>query len=291
MLLTAHAKINWALSVTGRRPDGYHLLDTLMHSVELGDLIRIQPAEKLSLSVVGNEGLPAGEDNLAFRAARLLRETYRIRCGASIELTKRTPIAAGLGGGSADAAAVLFGLNTLWGLSLQTTQLQALAARLGADVPFCLRGGLCRATGIGERLEPVPCDGQFDVLIVKPCEGLLTADVFARYDALERPPVQPDIDAALRALQMEDRYALSGAMGNALEAVSVPLRPEIAVCAQTMERCGALRAMMTGSGSAAIGLFDSPRALSSAFDACKRIWPQAYQTRTVPYGISVISDG
>jgi len=288
--LTAHAKINWALSVLGRRPDGYHLLDTLMQSVELGDTVRIEPADELSLRVSGNEAVPPGEDNLAYRAALLLQEAAGVQPGASIQLTKRTPVAAGLGGGSADAAAVLFGLDALWGLALPQAQLLGLAARLGADVPFCLAGGLCRARGIGEILEPIGSKRQFDLLIIKPCEGLSTAAVFRQYAALAPPPAQPDIDAAAYALERGDPHALAAAMGNALEAASMPMRPEIAICIRAMEHSGALRAQMTGSGSAVIGLFDSPDALSAAFDACSKTWPQAYKTRTAPRGISVISD-
>ncbi|MCL1965439.1 MAG: 4-(cytidine 5'-diphospho)-2-C-methyl-D-erythritol kinase [Firmicutes bacterium] len=289
MQITAHAKLNWTLSVLGRREDGYHELDTLMQSVALGDSIEMEHGDGLTLALAGKAAVPQDRSNLALRAADVLRKAMGVTAGARILLRKRIPVSAGLGGGSADAAAVLTGLSALWGLSVSDHDLKALALVIGADVPFCLTGGLARARGVGEALTRLDTPAPLEVVIVKPTAGLSTPAVFAAYDKLEKKPSNPDSDAATRALTAGNKRMLAAAMGNALQAAAVPLAPEIALCAQALEHLGALRAQMTGSGSAVIGLFASAKEAAAAANACRRLWKHTFHTRTVDRGVSIIA--
>ena len=285
MRLLVHAKINWTLAVTGQRPDGYHLLDMLMQSITLSDTLTVDPAETLSLRVSGRvSDLPSDERNLVFRAARLLQEETGCARGAAIHLEKRIPSQAGLGGGSADAAAALWALNRLWGLSLPDSALEALALRLGADVPFCLRGGLCRVGGIGEKLTSLPCAPRWPLVVVRPCAGLSTAEIFRAWHAAPPgPPPQPE--AVLAACRAGDASLLPAHPGNDLEAVSIARQPEILAACEALREAGALCGQMSGSGSAVFGVFPDR---ASAGAACRRLqarWPgaAACETSAVPW--------
>ncbi len=288
MRLLARAKINWVLSVLGKQPSGYHELDMLVQSVALSDTLDIEKADGIALSLRRQRRVPADDHNIVLQAANALKKIYHVNEGAHIVLTKRIPIGAGLGGGSADAAATLIGLNRLWNLHLTNEELAETALGIGADVPFCLIGGVARVGGIGERIEPLTCGKPLRVLIVQPCKGLSTPTIFNAYDSLDPVPQNPLPLRGQEAIQKGDLPALAAAMGNALLGAALPLRPEIAVCIQAMEHYGALRAEMTGSGSAVIGLFDREKTLSRAFRACMRIWPRTSATHTVPEGVSFL---
>lgn len=282
--LLANAKVNWALSVEGRRENGYHELDMVMQSVTLCDTLTIRPADSLFLRARGAL-VPGDENNLVLKAARVLQGMTGTAQGAEFELRKRIPVGGGLGGGSADAAAALLGLNLMWELGLTETELQLAAQMCGADVPFLLRGGLARVRGIGEQLESLQCAQSFPVVIVQPCRGLSTPQVFGAYDELPAKPPNPDAAAVADALARGDAHALAASMGNALEAAAVPRRPEIAVCAQTLEHFGALRAQMTGSGSAVIALFTDRHVAENASRMCARFWPRTYLAFTASAGV------
>lgn len=284
MRLIANAKVNWALSVLGKREDGYHELDMVMQSVTLCDTLSIQPADSLLLRVRGAP-VPASEKNLVLRAAKALQTFCGVSYGAEFLLKKRIPIGGGLGGGSADAAATLLGLNMLWDLRLNEKELMQLALSCGADVPFCLHGGAARVGGIGEKLQPFSSAHTHPLVIVQPCRGLSTPSVFSAFDALQHPPSNPDCGQVVRALAHGDAKALATSMGNVLEAAAVPARPEISACAQALEHFGALSAQMTGSGSAVIALFADAAAAESARTRCARIWPHAFTAFTTTAGV------
>ncbi len=284
--LTARAKINWTLDILGRRADGYHQMDMLLSAVELADTLCLEPADELTLSIAGGGGLAADDDNLVCKAARALRPYTRGNPGARMRLEKRIPMGAGMGGGSADAAAALAGLNQIWGLRLPMDALLEIALTLGADVPFVLQGGLARVGGVGERLAPLAPAPTYDLVIVQPCEGLSTRDVFAGYDALP-PQKHPDTDAAQRALLTGDRALLAASVGNVLTAVSQSKRPAIGEAIEALLAEGAQLAQMTGSGSAVYGLFADPSAASGACAALARRWPVCVRTRTSSYGVSL----
>ena len=278
MEIQARAKINWTLNVTGQRPDGYHLLDMLMQPIVLCDTLRMETAQGLSLMVEGADTLSAGEDNLVLWAAKALQSAGGISLGASMTLTKRIPMGAGLGGGSADAAAALKGLNALWGLHFDLAALCEIGARLGADIPFCLHDAPRRARGIGEILSPIKSH-VFPLILLQPCAALSTKEVFTAYHA--SPDIVPaDTEKALSALEAGDLSALRACAGNALESASIPLRPEIAQAKDALYQQGAAFAQMTGSGSVVFGAFETPEKARNAYKALKENYSPCILTET-----------
>ena len=248
----ARAKINWSLNITGLRADGYHLLDMLMQTIDLHDTLEIEPAVGLSLTVGDT---PAGEENLVLRAAMALNRHAGTRRGARMALIKRIPARAGLGGGSADCATALRALNGLWGLGLSEVELLEIGLSLGADVPFCLTGGLARVRGIGEDILPVPQAPSIPLVLVVPGGGLSTGAVFSLWDRGGYPEVRLD-NAALAGAVIAGRLdEVDRLCANALTAPAVSLMPEIGSLIERMRALGAGAAFMTGSGSAVVGAF------------------------------------
>ncbi len=279
MKLHANAKINWTLDITGQRPDGYHLMDMLMQPITLHDTITLDRAPTVTLTVSGTPLIPPDERHLAYRAAKALRQTMGYEAGAAIHVLKRIPAGAGLGGGSADAAAVLVGLNRLWRLGLDTQALEAIGLTLGADVPFCIRGGLARVRGIGEELLSFPEAPAWPLVVIQPCEGLSTGAVFKAYHA-QTDIQRPDTDAAAQALRTGALSMLLPALGNVLESVSIQMRPEIGQALTALKTHGAAAAQMSGSGSAVFGLFASPEAAADAAARLQRRWPRTFLCET-----------
>ena len=278
MLVEACAKINWSLDITGVREDGYHLMDMLMQPVSLRDTIRLQPAEDLSLTTSGFPLLRPDENHLALRAARLLKAATGTPLGAAVSVHKRIPVGAGMGGGSADAAGVLWGLNRLWNTGLSPAELEALGLQLGADVPFCLRGGLTRTRGIGEEMENLSCGRFFPLIIVQPCRGLSTREIFRLWLADETP--HPDTDTAVQALREGDLTRLRASLGNVLQPVSSGVRPEIGQAIRKLKETGAEIALMTGSGSAVFGVFRNPARARAAFPVLASRWRSTFLCHT-----------
>ena len=275
MEIQARAKINWTLDVVGKRADGYHLLDMLMQPLSLHDTLRIEPGEDISLVIDGMESLTAGEDNLIVRAAKALRNAAGITTGASLRLTKRIPMGAGLGGGSADAAAALKGLNAFWRLGFDLDSLCEIGVHLGADVPFCLHDAPRRARGIGELLSPISSH-VFPLVLIQPCAALSTKEVFTAYHQAAFTP--PDTEKALLALAAGDLAALKEAAGNVLESASIPLRPPIAEAKEALYQNGAAFAQMTGSGSVVFGAFETEAAADGAFERLRNQYPVCIRT-------------
>ncbi|MBQ6565063.1 MAG: 4-(cytidine 5'-diphospho)-2-C-methyl-D-erythritol kinase [Clostridia bacterium] len=279
MRIIAHAKINWVLDITGERDDGYHLMDMLMQPIGLADTLRLTDADAISLTISGNPDLSCDASNLAWRAAVLLQPYADRPRGVNITLEKVIPCGAGLGGGSADAAAVLLGLNQLWGLSLPKETLEKLALNLGADVPFFLNSGLCRVQGIGEDVRSLSRGPKWPLVIIQPCDGLSTKDIFAAFDASEQV-VHPDIDGMEQILVREDLSVLPIHPGNVLEQVSCQGRPEIGQAAGFLVRNGAVCAQMSGSGSAVFGVFENTRAADAAAASAKERWEKVFVCTT-----------
>lgn len=300
--LQARAKINWTLDILGRRADGYHLMDMLMNSVELCDTLELESAPELSLSVTGPEDtdgraaqhvvtfVPSDEKNLVLKAARALQAYCgSSSMGARMRLSKRVPVGAGMGGGSADAAAALVGLNRLWELGLNSTELLSLGQQLGADIPFVLTGGTARVGGIGEAIQPLCAPVMPWLVVTQPCVGLSTPEIFRAYDAREQDAAiaRPDTQAAQRALEQGDMAGLAQTMGNVMEAVSAARQPGIAQAARLLEREGAMRGMMTGSGSAVLGLFPDERNARAAFECVRERWNKTWLTRACEQGVTM----
>lgn len=270
MRLLARAKINWTLDITGQREDGYHFMDMLMQPVTLADVIDLDTADDVTLTCSGTPYLPPDEHHLAWRAAMALKQHTGCAKGARIHVHKCIPVGAGMGGGSADAAGVLVGLNRLWQLHLSQDELEAVGLTLGADVPFCLRGGLQHVQGIGEKMTPVLCKQMLPLCVIQPCEGLSTGAVFKAYHG-EAIHVRPHTLQAMEALQQGDLPKLSSSLGNVLQGVSEAMRPTIGLAIQDLLKAGAVTAWMTGSGSAVFGVFEDN---ASAEQACERLHQQ-----------------
>lgn len=252
----AHAKLNWSLDILGTRPNGYHELDMLMQHIELSDELTFENARWTMLTIDG-QPLPVGGRNLIVRAANALNDYMGTRRGARIQLKKRIPVRAGLGGGSADCAATLIALNRLWKLRLTTDKLCEIGAKLGADVPFCIRGGLCRVSGIGEIIEPMPCGPRIPMVLLHPGGGLSTQAVFGRFDADRYPTLHVDTPAVARAVRAGDIAAYDACSGNALEAPAISLMAEVRTAMEQLRAAGAGAVRMSGSGSAVFGLFET----------------------------------
>lgn len=275
MRLKARAKINWTLDITGQRADGYHLMDMLMQPVTLADEITLTPAGEITLTTGGSPLLPADEKHLAWRAAMALKKHSGYPGGAAIHVEKHIPVGAGMGGGSADAAGVLIGLNKLWGLYLPQAELEAIGLTLGADVPFCLRGGLTRTTGIGENMEDLPCGRMYPLVVIQPCEGLSTKEIFTAYHE-GVVNARPDNDAAAMALAKGNSAALAAAMENVMQPVSEARRSGIREAIHALQNHGAFVAQMTGSGSAVYGAFEDEAAAAKAYEILRSRWERSY---------------
>ena len=289
MLLRAFAKINWSLDITGVRADGYHIMDMVMQPVSLADDIRLTAAPDLSIFTDGYPPSRADATNLAYRAADLLRTSYHIKQGVHIDLHKRIPMGAGLGGGSADAAAVLYGLNRLWDLRLTQEKLESLGLSLGADVPFCLRGGLARTGGIGEQLENRPFKASYWLLLIQPCRGLSTRQIYTAWNASEVRS-RPDTENVLRALAEGDPALLSSSISNVLEPVSSAACPEIPEAVSALLSAGAFAARMTGSGSVVFGAFRSGALAEKAYAALSGRYRTIHLCHTQSDSIRILED-
>ena len=279
MRLTAHAKINWALNVLGRRPDGYHELDMLVQRIGLADTLELLPADSLEFELVNGGDIPKDDSNLVMRAAMALRAACGVRHGARIRLFKRIPSQAGLGGGSADAAAALEGLNQLWACGLSAAQLAEIGLKLGADVPLCLVPGLMRARGIGECVTKIPGGRELDLVILQPGTGLQTEEVFRRH--ADYPPEKAaDIAAGISALT--DSSAMNFMpLVNQLQPAAEALLPDIARAIAALKNAGAVFAQMSGSGSAVFGVFPAAASAARAKQALSANWPVCIQTKTL----------
>jgi 4-diphosphocytidyl-2-C-methyl-D-erythritol kinase len=252
LVLWASAKVNLALEVLGKRSDGYHEIATVMQAVDLRDRLTLESAQTLSFRS-DDPGLPTDERNLVVRAARLLRERAGVEAGARIELSKRIPVAAGLGGGSSDAAATLWGLNRLWRLRWTRARLMALGTELGMDVPFFLAGGPALATGRGERLEAVRAPAGYALVLVNPRVALSTREVYERVPAGWR--AEPTgIRRMLEALETKNVTRVAAALTNTLEGVVEPILPAVGRMKAALMAAGALGVLMSGSGPTVFGV-------------------------------------
>ncbi len=277
LYVRAYAKINLFLDVTGRRDDGYHLVDLVMQSVALHDGVYFTTVEgrtEDTLSIVDADGtgmfagLEADERNLVIRAVRALRERYSghfpAESGLDIRLEKRIPAQAGLAGGSADAAAALIAVNSLFSLGLTREELEETALTLGADVPFCVRCGTARAEGIGEVLSPLTPMSDCAILIAKPDGAASTREI---YTAIDNEDIEhPDYERMAAALRSGDIASVSAALANIMEPVTTARVPDVGRIISAMKENEALSARMTGSGSAVFGIYDDRSAAESCAD-------------------------
>lgn len=266
--LKAYGKINLGLDVLKKRDDGYHQVRMIMQTVGIFDRIDLiwksQPGIKVETNLYY---LPNNENNLVYKAAQLLMEEFHITDGVSIKLKKFIPVAAGMAGGSSDAAAVLFGVNKMFDLGLTAAQLMERGVTIGADVPYCIMRGTALSEGIGEILTPLPPVPQCQVLIAKPNINVSTKFVYEALNANAlRPEQHPDINGLINSIGKRDLYGMAKKMGNVLETVTIKEYPIIQEIKETMMEYGAVGSMMSGSGPTVFGLFTSHRAAQTAYE-------------------------
>lgn len=262
--LKALAKINLGLDVLGRRENGYHDVRMIMQSIYLYDNVTIEKQEEPGIKLVTNlHYLPIDEKNIAYKAAKMLMDEFQISCGVKIVLDKHIPVAAGMAGGSSNAAAVLVGMNRLFGLNLSQQDLMDRGVKLGADVPYCVMRGTVLAEGIGEILTPLDPMPKCYVLIAKPAIGVSTKVVYEKLDSKEIEN-HPDIDSILDGLKEQNLAKIAASMGNVLESVTIDDYPIIDDIKQVMMEAGALNAMMSGSGPTVFGIFADKKTAKEA---------------------------
>lgn len=281
----AYGKVNLGLDITGRREDGYHLVRMVMQSVDIFDTLTFEKIETTTyisnsgtgeslddgkktenspiiITATNDPSLSLGEDNLIYKAARLLMDRFNIADGVRISLTKEIPIAAGMAGGSSDCAATLKGINELFELGLSEEELRDIGVTLGADVPYCIMGGTALSEGIGEILTRLPDIPKVTFLIAKPEFGISTKEAYGAFDSIPEADVKhPDIDGMVEAVRSGNLSGITDRLGNVLEQASIPAHPQIEEIKKIMGENGAEAALMSGSGPTVFGIFtDTDRA-------------------------------
>ncbi len=281
----AHAKINLTLDVVRKRSDGYHEVEMLMQSVSLADTVTVSETDSGITLLCDKEGVPLNEKNTAYKAAKLFLEAANLDCGVEITMEKVIPMQAGMAGGSADAAGVLFALSELFGKPLSEEQLLSIAQKVGADVPFCLIGGTRLASGIGEKLEKKPEMPDCFIAIVKPNENISTANAYALVDSCKNL-IRPDNKAAIAALEKGDLTALSKEMRNVFEQATGTEKTN--AIKNTLIKHGALGSIMTGSGSAVFGIFENRQSAEKALCDAEFADCDTFLSTPVPVGCEII---
>lgn len=268
MKLRALAKINLGLDVTGKREDGYHEVRMVMQTIQMYDQLEIKERKEPGIRLTTNlPFLPCNDGNLVYKAAKILMDEFDIRQGVDMNLTKFIPVAAGMAGGSSDAAAALIGINRMFQLGLTKRQLMERGVQIGADVPYCVLRGTALAEGIGEKLTVLPPMPDCWILIGKPGISVSTKYVYTTLD-LNTDTVHPDIDGMKKALEDGNLYGITERMGNVLQDVTIPAYPEVERIKEQMKTLGAVNAMMSGSGPTVFGIFDNEE---KAQEACQKL--------------------
>ena len=278
--LNAPAKINLGLDVIRKREDGYHEVKMIMQSIRLFDRLTITKSKKSGIHLKTNlKFLPCNENNLVYRCAEMICKEFHIKDGLDIQLEKRIPVAAGMAGGSTDAASCLIALNKLYDLGLSAEELMKRGVKYGADIPYCIMKGTALSEGIGEILTPLPPAPDAHILIVKPGIHVSTKSVYAGLN-LGKQTKHPKIDMQIQAIKNDNIYDLAANLGNILEDVTIPKHPEISIIKETMMENGALGTLMSGSGPTVFGLFDNEDECEDAKLHCKNLPYSCFAFRT-----------
>ena len=266
----ALAKINLGLDVVRKREDGYHEVKMVMQTIHLFDRLEMKKTQADEITITTNlTFLPTNENNLVYKAAKLLKDEFSIKDGIDVKLHKHIPVAAGMAGGSTDAAAVLYGMNSMFELGLSKGELMQRGVKIGADVPYCIMRGTALAEGIGEKLTALPPMVKCPVLIAKPQISVSTKFVYENLK-LNEGIVHPDIDTLVSDIEAKDLPKIAADMGNILETVTIPNYPVIAQIKDLMKEQGASNAMMSGSGPTVFGLFDTEETAVRAYEKMRK---------------------
>ncbi|QPC47972.1 4-(cytidine 5'-diphospho)-2-C-methyl-D-erythritol kinase [Mangrovibacillus cuniculi] len=280
LMVKAPAKINLALDVLHKRPDGFHEVEMIMTTIDLADRIELTERKDGEIRILSqNRFVPDDQRNLAYQAAKLLKDEFNVRTGVAIGIDKVIPVAAGLAGGSSDAAATLRGLNELWNLGLSLDELAVLGARIGSDVSFCVYGGTALATGRGEIIQELPAPPNCWVILAKPTIGVSTADVYRnlRLDGIKHPNIQ----AMVNSIKEQSYENVCANMGNVLETVTLPMHPEVQQIKEQMIRFGADAVLMSGSGPTVFGLVQYESRLQRVYNGLRGFCDQVFAVRLV----------
>ncbi len=276
--IKAPAKINLALDVLFKRSDGYHEVNMVMTTIDLADRLDFTLLEEDVIQVESSSGvIPIDKRNLAYQAARLLKERYDVKKGCKIEISKKIPVAAGLAGGSTDCAATLRGLNKLWQLGLSLDELAQLGSEIGSDVAFCVYGGTAIATGRGEKIKRIPAPPPAWVILAKPTVGVSTADIYRQLN-LEMCE-HPNIPAMVKAIEEHNYIHMCKQLGNTLEDVTLQLYPNVAKIKEKMKRLGADGVLMSGSGPTVFGLTRYDNKMKRIVNGLRGFCSQVYAVR------------
>ena len=280
MKIKANAKINIALDVVGKREDGYHLLKMIMQTVDLYDVIEITKIDSDIKLICNKPYVPIDERNLAYKAAKLFKETYNIEDGVSINLIKNIPVSAGMAGGSTDAAGVLKLMNRIFNINASDEELRALGLKLGADVPYCINGGTALCEGIGEKITQLKPFNDKIVVIVKPPFGVSTKEVYKDFD-LSKVIFHPRTEDIIRAMENDDIHFVSNNMKNLLENVTLRKHRVILNIKESMRSYDALGTMMSGSGPTVFAFFDDMLKAQICYDEMKKKYKDVFLSRTI----------
>jgi 4-diphosphocytidyl-2-C-methyl-D-erythritol kinase len=279
LIETAKAKINLTLDVLYKRPDGYHEVEMVMQTVDLFDQLTFQEQEGNEIHLTCDfPFVPVDERNLVYKTAQLVKDEFQVEKGIRIHIEKRIPVAAGLAGGSSDAAATLRGLNRFWNLGLSVEELEQLGARIGSDVPFCIRGGTAIARGRGEKLEHLNVDSRYWVILVKPPISVSTAEVY-RNLKLDEIQDHPSAAKMVEALRSGDLSQIAENLGNVLESVTFSMHPEVERIKQQLLRFGAVGALMSGSGPTVFALADRESKAYRIYQSVRGFAREVYMVR------------
>ncbi|MGE8207422.1 4-(cytidine 5'-diphospho)-2-C-methyl-D-erythritol kinase [Heyndrickxia sp. NPDC080065] len=278
IFIKAPAKINLTLDVLNKRSDGYHEVEMIMTTIDLSDRIGLSEIKEDKIRIISqNRFVPDDQRNLAYQAAKVLKEKFKIKQGVSITIDKAIPVAAGLAGGSSDAAATLRGLNQLWNLGLTLDEVAEIGAEIGSDVSFCVYGGTALAKGRGEKITHLPAPPNCWVILAKPSIGVSTADVYRNLDLTTIR--HPNSNAMIDAIYNGNYEAICKEMGNVLETVTLKTHPEVQHIKEQMERFGADAVLMSGSGPTVFGLVQYDSRLQRIYNGLRGFCDQVFAVR------------
>jgi 4-diphosphocytidyl-2-C-methyl-D-erythritol kinase len=278
LLVKAPAKINFALDVLHKRSDGFHEVEMIMTTIDLADRVELSLLNDDKIHIHShNRYVPDDQRNLAFQAAQLLKDRFNVKKGVLISIEKTIPVAAGLAGGSSDAAATLRGLNKLWNLGLTMDELAELGSEIGSDVSFCVYGGTALAKGRGEMITELPAPPTCWVILAKPFIGVSTAEVYRRLDTNKMD--HPNIRGMIEAINEHDYQKVSKNVGNVLEDVTLNLHPEVALIKEQMKRFGADAVLMSGSGPTVFGIVQHDSRMHRIYNGLRGFCDQVFAVR------------
>lgn len=280
LLVKAPAKINLSLDVLHKRPDGYHEVEMIMTTIDLADRIELALLDSDVIKIVSlNRFVPDDQRNLAYQAANILKEKFHVQKGVEIKIEKNIPVAAGLAGGSSDAAAVLRGLNKLWDLGLTLDELAVIGAEIGSDVSFCVYGGTALATGRGEIIKELPAPPVCWVILAKPFIGVSTADIYKRLDV--ETIDHPNTEKMIESIALKDYDRMCESVGNVLENVTLSLYPEVAQIKEQIYKFGADAVLMSGSGPTVFGLIQHDSRMNRVYNGLRGFCDQVFAVRMI----------